>query len=228
MGSSRGWPLSFAALGACGLTMAQPIDVIQISDELPIADRSSFSGALANESFKLGSYQVTDVDRKWDRTDGVSLFGSDTTKTKGGYAYKLNSGEGTLKGECATEDSSAGQQLGGGVEYRKSAVRIGCRCNDSSGAITLTVGGGDDAAFQGEVSASFLHYRVLAITQREKGPSSHEPLGYRIDGESSPIGAVDLKRPGKVWISKAVDGHLRQEIACLFAGLLLYLPKQQL
>jgi hypothetical protein len=221
------WWMACAFLGACGWTMAQPTDVIQVSEELPISNRSSFAGALANESFKLGSYQIADVDRKWDRTDSKSFFGFEAAKTTGGYAYNLVSSDTKLKGECATVDSSGGQKLGNGLEYSKQAEQIGCRCSDSNGAMTLTVRGASGKPWEGEISAPELSYKVQAIHARAKGPSSGDPLGYRIDSDSAPIGAIDLKRPGKVWISKALDTRGREQVACLSAGLLLYLRKQE-
>jgi hypothetical protein len=30
--------------------------------------------------------------------------------------------------------------------------------------------------------------------------------------------------PGRVWISKALESTAREQVACLFAGLLLYQP----
>src|SRR5262245_54543058 len=77
-------------VSACGAAhMALPADVAQASEEVPITDRSSWSGALVDESFGLGPYKVTDVDRKWDSTRSSSLFGVDRSKTTGGYAFKL-------------------------------------------------------------------------------------------------------------------------------------------
>jgi hypothetical protein len=227
MGIRMWTPLLAVAFSACGWTMAQPIDVIQVSEELPVKDRSSFSGALANESFQLGGYKIADVDRKWDSTKSTSFFGVDASRTRGGYAYNLISGSTQLKGECATEDNKAGQDVGNGISYEKTAAKIGCRCSDANGAVTLTVGGGDGKTFEGAVSSPDVEYKVAAITQRTKGPSSREPLGWRVDGDGAPLGAVDLKRPGKVWIAKTAEGRAREELACLFAGLLLYLPKQE-
>src|SRR5262245_31464643 len=61
--------LTLVLVSACGAAhMALPADVAQASEEVPITDRSSWSGALADESFGLGPYKVTDVDRKWDST----------------------------------------------------------------------------------------------------------------------------------------------------------------
>lgn len=210
--------------GACGWVMAEPTDVISISEELPVKDRSSFQGALANEAFKLGSYQVADVDRKWNSTSSSEFWGFESAKTKGGYSFNLVGADAKLKGECATEDKANSQNLGGGFEKSATFAKLGCRCSDANGAVTLTIAGGTGEHFEGEVSAPELSYKVLAIHERAKGPSSSDPLGYRIDSDSAPIGAVDLKRPGKVWISKAVAGRAREEIACMFAGLLLYMP----
>ncbi|MET0286492.1 MAG: hypothetical protein ABW352_18565 [Polyangiales bacterium] len=216
------------ALGACSWTMAQPLDVLSISDELPVKNRSSFSGALANESFQLGSYSVAEVDRKWNSTESASFFGIDAARTVGGYAYKFLAGGTQLKGECATEDSKSGKDLGGGWSSEKTFAKLGCRCSDSQGAVTLTVGGGDAASYEGAVTSPDVEYKVQAITQRTKGPSSREPLGWRIDSNDAPLGAVDLKRPGLVWISRSVEGRQREDLACLFAGLLLYLPKSSI
>jgi hypothetical protein len=225
MSISKWAPL--VALGACGWTMAEPVDVLQVSEELPVKNRSSFSGALANESFQLGSYSVAEVDRKWNSTESASFFGIDAAKTRGGYAYKLLAGGTQLRGECATEDNKAGQDLGGGWSSEKTFAKLGCRCSDTQGAVTLTVSGGDGSSYEGTVTAPDLAYKVQAITQRTKGPSSREPLGWRIDTNDAPLGAVDLKRPGVVWISKAAEGRQREELACLFAGLLLYMPKTE-
>lgn len=227
MNISKWAPLLAVAFSACGWTMAQPVDVIQVSEELQVKDRSSFSGALANESFTLGSYKIADVDRKWNSTQSTSFFGMDASRTRGGYAYNLVANGTQLKGECATEDRKSGHDVGNGISYEKAFAKIGCRCSDAQGAITLTVGGGDSAVYEGAVTSPDLNYTVQAITKRAKGPSSKEPLGYRIDSDGAPIGAVDLKRPGTVWISKAAEGRAREDLACLFAGLLLYLPKQE-
>jgi len=212
---------------SCGWTMVEPTDVIQVSEELPIKDRSSWQGALVDESFKLGSYKVSDVDRKWNSTQTNSFLGFEASRMKGGYSFGLVGGNGKLTGECATEERENSQALGGGAEFSKLIAKLGCRCSDSSGAVSLTLEGSTSEQYKGAISGPDIEYTITAITERAKGPSSHDPLGYRVDTASAPVGAVDLKQPGRVWISKALEGTAREQVACLFAGLLLYQPAKE-
>lgn len=211
----------------CGWNMVEPMDVVQASEELPIKDRSSWQGALVDESFGLGTYKVVDVDRKWNSTQTNSFLNFEASRMRGGYSFALVSGGNKLKGECATEERENSENLGAGAEFSKLIAKLGCRCSDAQGATSLTLQGSTTEQYQGTVSAPDLEYKISALTQRTKGWESHDPLGYRIDGPSAPIGAVDLKKPGRVWISKAVEGSAREHVACLFAGLLLYQPAEE-
>jgi hypothetical protein len=218
-----------ALLSACGTGwgMAVPADVVGTSDELPVKNRSSWSGALANESFELGSYKVADVDRKWNSTRSSSLFGFDSKKTQGGYGYKLTGGSVPLVGGCATESAQKGASLGGGLEFSKLVAKLGCSCKGERGEATLTLDASTTQQFSGEVKGEGYRHRIAAITARENGRMpSRDPLGYRVDGEG-PIGAVGVVKPGRVWLSKALDAQQREELACLFAGLMLYEPPKE-
>jgi hypothetical protein len=222
------WAWLALTMSACGWNMIEPTDVVQVSDELSIHDRSAFSGALANESFKLGSYQVADVDRKWNRTSSSAFLDFESSRMKGGYSFHLVGSDTTLQGECATEEQTSGRNLGHGASFSSTVARLGCRCSDAAGEATLTLSGSTGEQYGGTLSSPDITYQVTAITQRSKGWESHDPLGYRVDAEQgSPIGAVDLKRPGKVWISKVVTGRAREELACMFAGLLLFEPSKE-
>jgi hypothetical protein len=106
-------------------------------------------------------------------------------------------------------------------------AKLGCRCSGSSGAVSLTLEGSTSEQYKGTLSGPDIEYGITAITERNKGPSSHDPLGYRVDTASAPAGAVDLKTPGRVWIGKALEGAAREQVACLFAGLLLYQPAKE-
>ena len=37
-------------------------------------------------------------------------------------------------------------------------------------------------------------------------------------------GAVEVLKPGRVWFAKDIEGAERQELACLYVGLMLYMP----
>lgn len=220
------WLAVGALAGGCGggWGMAAPLDVTNISDELPVKNRSSWSGALANESFELGSYKVSDVDRKWNSTSSVSFFGYDASRTKGGYGYELVTAESTLAAGCITEAASNGHDLGGGVSFSKQVAKLGCRCADDHGEASLSLDAATGQQYGGELKGSGYSYRITAITARENGRmASSDPLGYRVDGEG-PIGAVGVVKPGRVWLAKALPARTHAELACLFAGLMLYEP----
>ena len=60
------------AFGCAPPKMAVPAGVAKSSEVLEVTDRSGWSGALADEDFKLGRYAVKDVDRDWDSSSGFS------------------------------------------------------------------------------------------------------------------------------------------------------------
>jgi hypothetical protein len=104
-------------------------------------------------------------------------------------------------------------------------AKLGCRCSSAEGASTLSLDASTGKQYSGKITAPGVERQVTAITLREKGTESGDPLGYRVDGDA-PLGAVELKSPGKVWVSRSLAGPERAQLACLFAGLLLYqLPK---
>lgn len=204
--------------------MALPADVAQASEEVPIVDRSSWSGALVDESFGLGPYKVTDVDRKWDSTRSSSLFGVDRSKSTGGYAFKLAGKDVALDGECATENRQKSKDLGGGWEFSSMRAKLGCTCHDSAASAHLVMEASTKERYEGTLNSGATEYHVVAINERDGGGSSHDPTGYRVDGGEAPLGAVDVMGTGRVWLSKSLEGRSRDDLACLFAGLLLYKP----
>jgi hypothetical protein len=204
--------------------MALPADVAQASEELAITDRSSWSGALADESFGLGPYKVTDVDRKWNSTRSNSIFGVDSSKTSGGYAFKLAGKGAALEGNCASENREKSTSLGGGLEFSSLVAKLGCTCSDSSASATLVLQASTTDRYEGTLKSASNEYHVLAINERDSGGASHDPTGYRVDGGDAPLGAVDVMGKGRVWLSKALEGRAREDVACVFAGLLLYQP----
>ena len=213
------------SITACGAArMAVPADVAQASEELPITDRSSWSGALADESFRLGPYKVTDVDRKWDSTHSNSLFGVDRSKTTGGYSFKLGGKDVELAGECATEDREKSRDLGGGFEFSSMSAKLGCTCHDASASANVVLAASTTDTYEGTLNSGSNEYHVAAINERDGGGSSHDPTGYRVDGGEAPLGAVDVMGTGRVWLNRTVEGRVRDDLACIFAGLLLYKP----
>jgi hypothetical protein len=221
--------------GACGVClflfggctvqqMALPADVAQASEALPISDRSGWSGAFVDESFNLGNYRVSDVDRKWDSTRSSHFFNRSASSTSGGYTFKLAGDGNALDGECATEAREHGASFAGGISFSALVAKLGCNCGDASGNAELELEAGNGAHYEGTLKTSGGEFHVSTIHEREGGTSSVEPTGYRVDGSNGPVGAVDVLNTGRAWLSKTLAGRARAEVACTFAGLLLYKP----
>lgn len=220
--------LGLLTLGACAAAhMAVPVDVAQSSEQLPIVDRSSWSGALADESFKLGPYEVRDVDRKWDSTRTTSLFGDRMRKTTGGYSFALSGRGAALSGTCATEARERKTNLGDGWSFGATIGKLGCNCGDSSGNADLVLESDSTHNYEGMLKTSGGEYRVTSINEREGGSRSFDPTGYRVDGSDGAKGAVDILGTGRVWVSKSLEARQRAEVVCVFAGLLLYQPPRE-
>ena len=79
--------------------------------------------------------------------------------------------------------------------------------------------------YKGTITARSAKYDIEGIYTDEKGSSTGKPMGYLVRG-SDPIGAVEVSGKGRVWLAKGLDPGARADVACLFAGLLLYQPPQ--
>ena len=209
--------------------MTTPTDVVKMSEELPVTDRSSWSGALANETFGLGPYKVEDVDRDWNHGSGTGFKWSDdhfgvagfsSDRVAGGYGFALQGRGGAMKGACATEATDKSLDLGSRLSVGKQTAKVACSCGDDASVLLQE---STSEEYGGTLKTSGGSYRIMAIYDRDGGFSDGNPSGYRVDSDK-PIGAVDVLKPGRVWISRAVESAERKQLACIFAGLMLYQP----
>ena len=70
----RAWPTAaLLALGCGHVGMAVPPKVAETSEVLEVTDRSSWTGGLTDEGFKLAKYSVKEVDRDWQSNSGFSV-----------------------------------------------------------------------------------------------------------------------------------------------------------
>jgi hypothetical protein len=216
-------------LGGCSTAsqMVVPADVSGVSDVIAATDRSIWSGAWADETFTLGPYKVTDVDREWDnsRSNSVSVseFGFSSGSTEGGYDYEFETPGGQMSGQCLTEvkDTSISVRS---VGFHSQVAKLGCSCNHSGAEVARVMVQADiTAGYSGALTANGQQYRIESINEREKGLNSGDPTGYRVDGDQ-PIGAVEVLNPGRIWLAQHLEDQQRDRLACTFAGLMLYLP----
>lgn len=179
---------------------------------------------MADESFQLGAFAVTEVDRDWTSTSDVEMFGFTQGRTTGGFSFHT-SGEGASHvGVCTTEVNDNSQDLGGGVTFSNERQSVGCFCRAGDEVAFLAVRAATTSKYQGEVTIGPTRYKITGVYERESGPDSGDPTGYRVDSDTGPIGAADVIKPGRVWISRTLPADQRSPLVCLFAGLLLYQP----
>jgi hypothetical protein len=215
-----------AMTGACAPErMAVPTDVGEVSEEIVISKRSSILGALVDESFQMGPYQVVDVHRQGNSTRNTSIAGFSTvfsfTHTTGGYAFGLQAPTGEYKGQCASQvDEKAVGFLGG--ELVQQNVHVLCDCNGAS-QVRFRISADASSPYRGTVHARGARYAIEGIYTLENGFSSSRPTGYQVRGPA-PVGAVEVLGKGRVWLNRTLDPGARADLACLFAGLLLYWP----
>jgi hypothetical protein len=185
----------------------------QTSEVLVVSDRSRASGAFVNEGFKIGSYEVADVDRDWNSTKSVGIGPwSKETKTTG-FAYALVAKGKKLAGKCSSE--SQAQAIGG---FSWGSLKIACQCEGEGAKAevlmtnegrTLKAGGKD--------------YKITPINAIEGGRTQSEPSGFRADADQM-LGAVEVNHPGQVWLAKGLDEPTREQVTCVFVGMMLYQP----
>jgi hypothetical protein len=147
-----------------------------------------------------------------------------TKKTAGGYQFQLVNGKSKLTGKCATEAKEKSLGLGSGFSVGTTFAKLGCSCEAGGKLASVIIQGkGSGSGYEGTLSTSAREYAVVSTHDTEGGGSQSDPAGYRAEGEG-PLGAVEVLRPGRVWLKKGLDESERVEASCLFAGLMLYQP----
>jgi hypothetical protein len=217
--------LTVVAVGCAAPQMAVAPDIAHASEALPVVDRSIMSGALVDESFKLGPYKVANVDRKWSSTSSTSIGPYSSSDTTGGYTFALQTpgGSGEYKGSCASRKDTNEVSMVGGV-LGQDRYEILCNCAGPTQA-SFTMKADTTSHFSGTFQTSQANYPLIGIYTNAKGSSAVDPLGYEVRG-TEPLGAVETTGRGRVWVSRSAATPAREEIVCLFAGLLLYKAPQ--
>ncbi|HKP61822.1 MAG TPA: hypothetical protein VJV78_34060 [Polyangiales bacterium] len=223
----RRFPGVFLLLAAAGCStphMVVPGDIAG-SEVIEVKDRSSWSGSLADESFKLGPYDVTDVDRDWNSTRTVGVLGFSASKTGGGYGFHVKYGGNDLEAGCVTESGdNSGSVMG--IEVTSTFAKLGCTCGGQESGVKVVVSAQTDKQFTGELVTHKGKYQVTALYEADGMLSNGDPTGYRVDGESA-LGAVEVLRPGRAFFKKGLDKEEHADLACLYAGLMLYEPPKE-
>jgi hypothetical protein len=204
--------------------MQVPPDIADQAVTVPITNRSRMSGALANESFTFGPWKIDNVNRKWTSGGTLTIGNWSSGSSVGGYAFSFTGPGGTAQGQCATEAAEKSVGLFAGISMEQRMAKIGCSCQGAgaNGWVVLDspeqkgyVGQAQTRGFQGEMRSI---HTVVGSSIRNTAP-----LGYELRGPNA-AAALEVNHPGKAWFSTALDAATRADAACLFAGLLLYMP----
>jgi hypothetical protein len=207
------------------LKMGVPADLAKDADMIQVTDRSRMTGALANESFKMGAYAVTDVDRKWNSSKSSSILAWSSAETKTGYSFTFKGPQGEAKAQCGSQAESKNTAVMG-FDFSSSRETIGCACEGAAASSKVQISASDGGNYGGQVAAHTANLTVTAVMKYENGMQAHDPVGYEFRGENL-VGAVEVAMPGRLWLSKPLDDQTRADLACLAAGLLLYLPPKK-
>ena len=215
----RAWPMAaFLALGCGHVGMAVPPKVAETSEVLEVTDRSSWTGGLTDEGFKLAKYSVKEVDRDWQSNSGFSVGPFADKKATTGYQYQLAGGGSTLKGQCGSETKENSWDLSSTSEISWGDTTVACSCKGGGDAATLTW-----SEKSSEMTVAGTTYELEAVRQTDTGGQTPDPVGFTARAGDF-LGAVEVTRPGRVWLNKGLDDRTKAKASCLFVGLMLYQP----
>lgn len=215
--------------GGCSTNMQMkvPADISRATDVISATDRSAWSGALADESFTLGPYKIIDVDRDWNRTKSstltISKLDLSSGNSKGAYAYKVKTPNGQLQGECVVRSSEDSLGKKGGLQLSSKTAKLNCTCTDGKTEIAnVDISAENMDNFLGKLNVGGKSYNISSLKETES-TFSIGVSGYRIDSDK-PIAAVEVLKPGRIWLGKGLAETERSALSCNLVGLMLYMP----
>jgi hypothetical protein len=76
--------------------------------------------------------------------------------------------------------------------------------------------------WSGWLSLGDIKFQLVGDKQLEGNKTSIGPAGYRFEGDgSSPVSAVDITHPGRVWLHESLSPEDRAAVGCAAAAILL-------
>ncbi len=212
--------LALLGTACAGPRMVAPADVASSSRVLEAKDRSSATGALVDESFRLGDWKVTEVDRDWTSKSGFSVGSYGQADTTTGYSYQLNASK-TWKGSCASVKK---EKAMGNFSFGNKSNLL-CECKTGKSSVTAAMSGSNPKKHEkGEIKLGSKKYELSVINETEGSNFTGLPAGYRVDDRDTAVGAVETLNPGRVWLNKELAEGDAEAVSCTLVGLMLYVP----
>lgn len=253
--AALGAVVGFSA-GCSNLKMPVPPELVALSEEVPITGRSKLAGLPGvDESFQIGPYAITGVDRDVTFTGRISIFGLSHKQVRGGYSYLFRGSNDERKAECVIEGDEKAFAPGGSMSLSlaRGALKCVCYCGERTASLMMPLSysalvevggegenkwrlGGAGEECHGELSIGARDFRVKVISGTEQKGFHYvagegwggttvvptpEPTGCLVDGDG-PAGGLELVHPGRAWFARSLNATEREDMACLFGGLLLY------
>jgi hypothetical protein len=212
--------------GCAGPRMLPPKDVSEGSKVLEVVDRSRASGAFVDESFKLGAYQVKDVDRDWNTSKKSSGFFVSKTTTTTGCSFKLAAGSETWEGVCGMTGTTKGiGNSGDGVQWGSDELSCECKRGNDSASVEITSNQADAKhRVGGSLKLGDASYIVQVVNETDGSNFTNKPAGFRFDSNAGALAALEMLYPGRVWLTSRLPEEQHAAVSCISAGLMLYQP----
>jgi hypothetical protein len=198
--------------------MAVPDDVAGQAETLPVG-RSPYLAS--DKPFSFGAYQVSDIERNWYPRQASPVLAPSPNTPLASYAFKFAGPDGEARGECALETAAPRISRNHFILLRRTD-RLGCRCQGPNIQSDVTLIPDTDRALTGQANLHGSSVDIMPVTHYANGAPTRGPFAGLQARTATPAGAVELLRPGRVWLARDLDQTRRSDLACLFAALLIY------
>ena len=225
--------LSILALGALAGACTQPQMAVppglnQGMDELPVQGRSMASGHAWSTKTSRSTPTRWPTSRGAPKAPRGSAYSARPRATH--TAVTRSTSNRAIRPFTASawpRPAKRASRWGAATSIGKQTAKLGCACgNEGAPTASVVMASETGKTYGGTLKAHGDSYVLKALYERQGAMlSDGGPAGYRVDGKGA-VGAVDVMGKGRVWIQKGLSADQRGDLACVFAGLLLYqVPK---
>ncbi len=211
---------ALVSLAGCGTTMIPPAELATTANIHTATDRTSMSGLMIDESFVLGAYKVADVDRDWLQHESSKTETFDGIHSTAGYVYTITGGPTDVQGTCAWASANGGVSIMG-VSVSEAQNVLTCECTAEGESSLMKLSAGKKLDYAGDLEVDGESFKVTPVKETEGMYLKKTPPGYRIDGADGVMGAVEVIRPGRLWLSKELSDEAKGTVSCAMTGLML-------
>ncbi len=215
------WGATALALAGCGGPPAlQAPDGIDGVEALPV-ERPRSSSSLGKQQWKVGEYEIQDVDREGTKKKSSGVGGYSSGKTKGGFKFTVIAPKGgKVAFECETQSKEKGSALGGGMSLGWSWQSMSCQAGDS-GKLTIEPPEKDGDPV-GTLDSGLGELKITPLHELSNGKTQRKPAGFLFEhAESGPVAAMDVNGLGVLHLSG--DGAKEDPPVVVGAGIAMLL-----